>query len=64
MTALRQQLEGVGREWGDWLDSRRCPTGSFVCGIQQELDCDSAEENDTALNGVVFFCCKYDDEQW
>ena len=45
--------------WGDWLDWVEYP-GSYICGGQVRFQEDQGKGDDTALNGVRFNFCKYD----
>lgn len=45
-------------KWGDWLDIKECPAGSFVCGLKTRMEkSDSTDGDDTAFNGVEMICC-------
>ena len=51
------------QEMGQWSKMELCPDGTAICGIQTRVFDDYGEdgvnywEDDTALNGVKFYCC-------
>ena len=51
------------QEWGQWSKMELCPDGTAICGIQTRVFDDYGEdgvsylEDDTALDGVKFYCC-------
>ena len=44
-------------DWGDWSAARFCPSGQYVCGLRQLVEKDQKKRDDTAMNGIEFYCC-------
>ena len=54
-------LKGNGGEWGTWSTVESCPVNTAICGIRTQIEPyqgSATTDDDTALNGVEFFCCK------
>jgi len=49
--------------WGDWHDWGYCSEGNYTTGMQLKTESyQGAFSEDTALNGLKFFCCKIGDQ--
>ena len=44
--------------WGEWRSVGDCPEKSVICGLQTRIQKDQKRDDDTALNGVTFLCCR------
>jgi len=43
--------------WGDWGSMEKCPTGTYVVGMQLKVESrQPGLHDDTGLNGIRFFC--------
>jgi len=53
-------LEPVGGPFGTWSHWEMCPENTAICGVktQVELPGDLQGDDETALNGVTFYCCE------
>ena len=52
-------LNGHADTWGEWSDFISCPSNTAICGISTLVEPDQgSEDDDTALNAVIFYCCK------
>lgn len=45
--------------WGNWGGPVSCPTGFYICGLQTQVQPFQGNGDDTSLNNVKIFCCKY-----
>ena len=45
--------------WGGWSSAKFCPPNHYVCGLQQKVE-PSIDGDDTAMNGLAFYCCPLD----
>ncbi len=45
-----------GTNWGRWLPSVYCRPGSYVAAFRQRVEAKQGSGDDTAMNGVDFFC--------
>ncbi|XP_069194498.1 vitelline membrane outer layer protein 1 homolog [Procambarus clarkii] len=52
-----QELGGGGNGWGDWSSYVTCQLGQAICGLQTKVEGTQAGD-DTALNDVIFLCCR------
>nr|AAX54597.1 vitelline membrane outer layer protein I-like protein [Pacifastacus leniusculus] len=52
-----QELGGGGNNWGDWSPWETCQLGQAICGLQTRVEGTQAGD-DTALNDVIFLCCR------
>jgi hypothetical protein len=43
--------------WGTWKGPAFCPANYFVCGIEQKVEVQQGNGDDTAVNGVRVYCC-------
>ena len=44
--------------WGSWSSTKLCPENYYVCGMQQKVERSQGRGgDDTAMNGVAFYCC-------
>ncbi|MGA7979700.1 MAG: hypothetical protein WCA32_05670 [Chromatiaceae bacterium] len=43
--------------WGTWKGAAFCPDNHYVCGIEQKVEPQQGNGDDTALNAVRFYCC-------
>jgi len=43
--------------WGDWWEEKGCKYGTKICGLKTRVEGRQGGGDDTALNGVEFFCC-------
>ena len=57
MTCLDDSVLTYEGMWGEWGTYTECPTGTFVCGIQTQVQGDQGRGDDTALNQVSLRCC-------
>lgn len=45
-------------EWGNWSPLIQCPSNSYICGIQVQIESGQGLfGDDTALNNADFICC-------
>jgi len=52
-------LYGDGAGWGEWSEMVSCPSNTAICGIKTLVESFQGDEgDDTALNGVIFYCCE------
>ena len=49
-----------GRGWGSWSDPLYCPVNQYVCGLEQSIEPNQGQGDDTAMNAVAFYCCPLD----
>lgn len=57
----QQEIKGSNgiEDWGEWEEYVSCPPGQAICGIQTHVEpAQDDGEDDTALNGVIYKCCK------
>jgi hypothetical protein len=43
--------------WGTWRGAAFCPENHYVCGIEQKVEPQQGNGDDTAVNGVRVYCC-------
>jgi len=43
--------------WGGWRGATYCPTNHYICGLEQKIEPKQGDGDDTAMNGVRFYCC-------
>ena len=48
-----------GGHWGDWRAVRMCPAGQYVCGYRSRFESRQGDGDDTALNAVELYCCRF-----
>lgn len=49
-----------GKTFGEWTGQYQCPHTTYVCRIQTQMaPIRGTGHDDTAINGVKFFCCSY-----
>ena len=44
--------------WGDWNEAAFCPRHYYVCGIAQRVEAPIGDGDDSAMNGLRFYCCQ------
>ena len=58
-----RQYELSGHSPAPWGHRQRwsssCPIGSAVCGIKTKVERPQGNGDDTALNDIRMYCCKY-----
>ena len=47
---------GFWGHFGSW--SKTCPNESAICGMKVRIEPHQGKGDDTALNNVLFYCCK------
>ena len=45
--------------WGSWSPYFLCNDGYFMCGIQTQVESPIGKGDDTAMNNLRMYCCKY-----
>ncbi|XP_050948885.1 vitelline membrane outer layer protein 1-like [Labeo rohita] len=50
-------LVGEGILWGDWGDWSKTCEGKGICGIKTRVQEPQGNDDDTALNDVIMYCC-------
>ncbi len=52
--------------WGDWESEVEIPDGYYILGMRTRFEPFKPDQDDTALNGLRIYACKYDgtDGQW
>ena len=43
--------------WGRWTGPAFCPKNAYICGLEQKIESRQGRDDDTAMNGIRFFCC-------
>ena len=43
--------------WGGWTGAAFCPQNAYICGLEQKIEARQGRDDDTAMNGIRFFCC-------
>ncbi len=43
--------------WGTWEAPAYCPKNQYICGIEQRVEGKQGDGDDTAMNGLRFYCC-------
>lgn len=43
--------------WGKWRGAAYCPSNQYVCGMEQKIEGNQGDGDDTTMNGVRFYCC-------
>jgi hypothetical protein len=43
--------------WGTWHGPAFCPDNHYVCGIEQKVEPQQGNGDDTAMNAVRVYCC-------
>lgn len=46
-----------GQGWGSWRGRTYCPAHTFVCGLEQRVEGDQGDGDDTAVNDIAIICC-------
>lgn len=53
-------LEPNGGGWGSWSNWVMCPDNTAICGLKTQVEpSQGSHDDDTALNGVTFYCCEF-----
>jgi len=61
----RQSASGIltevkgGTHWGVWKEPAFCPDNHYVCGISQRVEGNQGRRDDTAVNDLQIYCCKF-----
>ena len=45
--------------WGLWSDPVHCPANHYVCGLAQRVEPPQGKGDDTSMNAVAFYCCRF-----
>jgi hypothetical protein len=48
-----------GMPWGIWGGATYCPDNHYVCGINQKVESSQGDGDDTAVNDLQIYCCKF-----
>lgn len=48
-----------GMPWGTWRDVTYCPDDHYVCGLSQRVESKQGKGDDTAINDLRMWCCKF-----
>jgi hypothetical protein len=54
----RHDVSG-GEGWGSWRGRTYCPAHKYVCGIEQRVEGDQNDGDDTAVNDIAIVCCPF-----
>lgn len=50
-----------GNTWGSWRGKTTCPTGQYVCGLEQRVEGSQGGDDDTSVNDIRIACCTLGD---
>ncbi|MCP4407233.1 MAG: hypothetical protein GY807_05620 [Gammaproteobacteria bacterium] len=62
---VRESKEGIqvdiqgGMHWGRWRGGSYCPDNHYVCGINQRVEGQQGNGDDTAVNDLQIYCCRF-----
>ena len=45
--------------WGIWSQPAYCRQDQYVCGLNQKVEPDQRDGDDTTMNGMMFYCCSF-----
>merc|ERR1712179_808576 len=54
-------LEPVGGPFGTWSHWVMCPENTSICGVKTQVEFKDPHvgDDETALNGLTFYCCEF-----
>ena len=56
LTSVKGATATIHGIWGDWGGRADCPAGEPIIGVWQKTEADQGGNDDTSLNGVMFYC--------